>query len=206
MEQLVAMVAERVGLPCLTRRRHKFVLNRAPDFTSTENIVGGGLYGLSLQTFDVEKIMLADGLGALPEAGNGGKVLYSFIRKRSQGGFSAYGLTTVKELETGEQVELKQVISSRMYAILKVSADKSRTIIRQRRYCFLWEGQSFHVYQYLAPQEGLWLVYCQCEGDPIIPEFLDVSPHVTGEGVEFSTRELSRIDRPHTPTGMSGGV
>jgi hypothetical protein len=34
------------------------------------------------------------------------KVLYSFIRRRSQGKSHSYGLTTVKELENGEIVEV----------------------------------------------------------------------------------------------------
>ena len=38
-----------------------------------------------------------------------GRVLYSFVRKRSCGGFAAFGLTTVKQLESGQRVELKQV-------------------------------------------------------------------------------------------------
>ena len=37
---------------------------------------------------------------------HGGRVLYSFIRKRSQGGFHAYGLTTVKILDSGQKVEV----------------------------------------------------------------------------------------------------
>jgi len=191
MEQLVAMVAERVGLPSLTRRRHKFVLTQPPDFTLMASM------GILVQTFDVEKVSLADGVGALPEGGD--KVLYSFIRKRSQGGFSAYGLTTVKQLPSGEQVELKQVISSRMYGILANSADKQRTVVRQRRYCFLWEQQSFHIYQYLAPHEGIWLAYVQAEGDPFIPAFLQVEPESLYGSSFTSFREISRIDRVKTP-------
>ena len=37
----------------------------------------------------------------------GGRILYSFIRKRSQGGFHAYGLTTVKMMPTGQKVEVR---------------------------------------------------------------------------------------------------
>lgn len=36
-----------------------------------------------------------------------GTVLYSFIRRRSQGEFHSYGLTTVKRLASGEKVEVK---------------------------------------------------------------------------------------------------
>ena len=41
----------------------------------------------------------------------------SFVRKRSSGGFAAFGLTTVKQLETGQRVELKQV-SEASYVVL----------------------------------------------------------------------------------------
>ena len=44
-----------------------------------------------------------------------GRVLYSFVRKRSCGGFAAFGLTTVKQLESGQRVELKQVITKQRY-------------------------------------------------------------------------------------------
>ena len=40
----------------------------------------------------------------------GGRVLYSFIRRRSQGGFHAYGLTTVKMLKTGQKVEVNKIL------------------------------------------------------------------------------------------------
>lgn len=34
--------------------------------------------------------------------------MYSFIRKRSQGGFHAYGLTNVKMMESGDVVEVRK--------------------------------------------------------------------------------------------------
>ena len=46
-------------------------------------------------------------LSKTPNSANIGRVLYSFIRKRSQKGFHAYGLTTVKILECGQKVEVK---------------------------------------------------------------------------------------------------
>jgi hypothetical protein len=107
----------------------------------------------------------------------GGRVLYSSIRKRSQGGFHAYGLTTVKQLESGQKVELKQVISARVYYMLvKTSADKKRNIIKQRRYCFLWGQQSIHISQYLSPEgyktHNLWTLLCQSENEPTLPAFI----------------------------------
>ena len=46
-------------------------------------------------------------LSKTPNSANIGRVLYSFIRKRSQKGFHAYGLTTVKILACGQKVEVK---------------------------------------------------------------------------------------------------
>lgn len=37
----------------------------------------------------------------------GGKVLYSFIRRRSQNDCHSFGLTTVRRLENGEKVEVQ---------------------------------------------------------------------------------------------------
>ena len=62
------------------------------------------------------------------------KVLYSFIRKRSQNKSHSCGLTTVKQLVNGEVVELKNVISNKVYEFLKRSAaDPTRCIINQKR-------------------------------------------------------------------------
>ena len=225
MELLVSMLSGFVGLPSLTRRSYKYELKTAPDLSKIPNLL----------VFDVEKIMLEDGVGAEPSTRNRGRtrssggsigspprsfnlltalsspthsssskedgeevpgddfqVLYSFIRRRSQGGFHAYGLTTVKQMPSGELVELKQVISARMYKILSNSADATRSIVRQKRYCFQWDRQSFHIYQYLEPVSDVWTLQCQAESEPILPEFLDVAPlHGTSA---YSTREISRRD------------
>jgi predicted ATPase len=179
LEQLLSHLATYVGLPSLARRSHKFVLLTLPDLDSLPNV----------QVFDVEKVMLRsafrtenglvddnnDTSGSIRSIGQG-KELYSFVRRRSQGGFHAYGLTTVKLLESGEKVELKQVISKRMYNMLTRNGDDKRHAVIQRRYCFLWEDQSFHIYEYLAPEEtlGIFTLLCQCEGEPRIPPFLKV--------------------------------
>ena len=134
------------------------------------------------------------------EEGSGDQVLYSFIRKRSISGFDAYGLTTVKMLSTGEEVELKQVITKRMYQILSNSADPSRDVVHQRRYCFQWERQSFHVYEYLGNRAGIWVCLCQSESTPNIPPFL----HVGQEGsLGFSSRDISRKNLTSSPNLLS---
>ena len=122
-------------------------------------------------------------------------VLYSFIRRRSVGSFHAYGLTTVKRLPGGELVELKQVITARMYAILSNSADPRREIVHQKRYCFQWERQSFHIYEYLQPKRGIYVLHCQSESDPVIPPFLNVGPELSHEeNKALSSRTISLRD------------
>lgn len=234
MELLVSMLAGYVGLPSLTRRTHKFSLLSPVETNSLPK-------ELNVQVFDVEKIMLEEGVGAAGDIGGQRRaraystgsatgttdrysissstedidmtapsfeeaaepevptatgtddvVLYSFIRRRSLGQFHAYGLTTVKRLPTGELVELKQVITARMYAILSNSADPTREIVHQKRYCFQWERQSFHIYEYLSPKAGIWVLHCQSESDPLIPPFLRVGPELTKEeGKRFSSRHIS---------------
>lgn len=87
-----------------------------------------------------------------PEVGSrgAGQVLYSFIRRRSQNSSHSYGLTTVKRLQNGEVVELKNVITSRVYEFLKrTAADKTRRTMLQKRYYFLYKKQSFQLYEHL---------------------------------------------------------
>ncbi len=249
MELLVSMLSGYVGLPSTTRRSYKYNLNTAPDLSKVPG----------LQMFDVEKIMLEEGVGAEGQSqrnrlrsrsrseslgssptrsGDGAsnsnvvdydgnksmdsngsdteefQVLYSFIRKRSQGDFHAYGLTTVKQLPSGEKVELKQVISKRMYNILSSNADPLRSVVKQKRYCFQWERQSFHIYEYVEPVAGIWTLLCQAEAEPVIPEFLNNNIGQDRSGTlskNLSSRELSLKDnnsngtspRSSSPIGVS---
>lgn len=186
MERLLSMLAVYVGLPSLHRGFHKYNLVTPPNLALLPHV----------QIFDVEKIMLSDGVGSQRHANTSDQVLYSFVRRRSQGGFHAYGLTTVKLLESGEKVELKQVISARMYSILSNSADPTRDVVKQRRYCFLWEQQSCHIYEYLEPNNGIWTLLCQSEGEPILPPFINVGPLLPSSGGEFSSREISLKEKP----------
>jgi len=184
LEELIAAVAQRVGLPSLRRRAHKYRLLQPPDLSLLPNV----------QTFDVEKIILNPAqTGTVP--GETGTEIKRTIRKRSQGRLSSYGLTIVKLLPTGEKVELKQVISAKMYNTLATSAaDTKRAVIHQKRFCFLWETQSFHVYQYLKPQPGLWLLFCQSDGEPHLPPFLQVDKEIDENDTVFSSHSLSRLN------------
>lgn len=123
-----------------------------------------------------------------------GKILYSFVRKRSSAngdGADAYGLTTVRELPGGEVVETKQVIGKRVYEILGRSADPSRVEIKQRRYCFIWKRMACSIIEYVSPRKGLIVLRCQCEGEPELPPFVSVGQMAEGEAEMISARHIS---------------
>lgn len=132
---------------------------------------------------------------------------YSFIRRRSQKGFSVYGHTTVSTHASGERVEVKRIISKREYEWMKTMyADASRHIVVQRRYCFLWQGKTFSLYRYLEPLHSLYILHCQAkwrpkdeteEGDQIedgptvnFPPFLNVVEPLNEDG-KFSAYHIS---------------
>lgn len=152
IERLISLISRAVGLPSLARKAHKYLVDK-PDISVLPNV----------QEFFVEKVILAKAFNAdlmnddedtlelglpigdaesLPTHSTGGKgadeshnkVLYSFIRKRSQNKSRSCGLTTVKQLANGEVVELKNVISNKVYEFLKrTAADPTRCIIHQKR-------------------------------------------------------------------------
>ena len=177
---------------------HKFKLSAAPDQS---------LFPDHTEVFDVEKTMLGgaavDDEGAWDEFAPDSAppafdtVLYSYLRKRSQGEFHAYGLTTVKVLTSGQVVQTKCILTPQMYStLLATRKDASRHVVRQRRYCFRSDHQSFHVSHWLSPEPhaGAWFVVAQCEAEPSVPAFLEVGPELTSlpsGGNEFSFRAMS---------------
>ena len=128
------------------------------------------------------------------------KILYTFIRSRSSDrtgekkGSDSYGLTTVRRLSNGEEVETKQVINKRVYDALKLSADPNRHVITQRRYCFLWKRLSYTVIQYLSPKQGLMVLRCQSDdGEVELPPFVKVGKEIEDGDETMSSRAISLI-------------
>jgi hypothetical protein len=120
-------------------------------------------------------------------------VAFSFIRKRSQGNHHAYGITIVKILPTGEEVELKQRISSRMYHSLSTTAHPSHNVVKQRRYCFQYERQAFVVCEFLEPKiaAGLWTMSCSAEASPSLPPSLQSICSSSFDVADISSRTIS---------------
>jgi hypothetical protein len=132
------------------------------------------------------------------------KVLYTYLRKRSQGEFHAYGLTTVKQLASGGIVHLKCIISARMYcSLVATKQDHDRHVVKQCRYCFRYQDQAFHISHQLKPEvtdtststsDDLWLAVIQSEAQPLLPSFLSLGPELNTtatRGDEFSFQEMS---------------
>jgi hypothetical protein len=99
LEYLVSALAGMVGLPTVGRKSRKFPILEKFDPALLPNA----------QIFDVEKvILLSSESSSFASKPSQGKEMYRFIRKRSQGGFSSYGLTTIKLLDSGEKVEVSR--------------------------------------------------------------------------------------------------
>lgn len=126
MQRLISIVAKRVGLPSnLSKRSAKYVLRGVPNTDA---------FTVEYHMFEVEKVYLT--LANDKNRGGPGES-YSFIRKRTtlgkdgEKGGSVYQLTEVTKTESGEETELKRIITGREYAAAYKYRDPSRKIIRQ---------------------------------------------------------------------------
>jgi len=162
LEQLISTLSSYVGLPSLTKRSKKFLIEPL-DLSQLSAA------GITYELFAVEKIILKSTFRYDHASPQGAKSThqYSFLRKRSQGNHHSYGITSVAKLDSdGSKVELKKIIDRRMYqALANTQACEDRYILRQNRYCFLWEHQSFTVIEQTFPS-SLWILQIQCEGEP----------------------------------------
>jgi predicted ATPase len=174
-----------------------------------------GECGEHLQVFDVEKIYVLVGGGPEdygPQA-HGEMPLemtstlqYSFIRRRSQKGFSVYGHTTVSTHKSGERVEVKRIMTRPEFEWMRsMYADPKRNVVIQRRYCFLWQGKTYSLYRYLEPLDSLFILHCQAAWKPkdsvdrgsedvdskvVFPPFLNVGESLNEDG-KFSAYRIS---------------
>lgn len=131
MQRLISIVAKHVGLPSnLSKRSAKYLLRGVPDMKD---------FTVQYHMFEVEKVYLK----VSNNANNGSVETYSFLRKRTtldkngEKGGSVYQLTEVTKKVSGEETELKRIISGREYSTAYKSRDLSRHIIRQLvRHCF----------------------------------------------------------------------
>jgi len=228
MRRVVDTVAKVVGLPLVQRTPTKFLLKENPITSITSLEVGGpdddgfavalrrelndsGESGDHLQVFDVEKIYVVVGGGPEdygPQAHGElplemtSTLQYSFIRRRSQKGFSVYGHTTVSTHKSGERVEVKRIITRPEFEWMRsMYADTTRNVVIQRRYCFLWQGKTYSLYRYLEPLQSLFILHCQAAWRPkdseedvdstvTFPPFLNVDEPLKEDG-KFSAYRIS---------------
>ena len=213
MQQLISLMNSYVGLPSLQKRSIKYTIAK-PDLSELPD---------NYMCFDVEKVMLKesfrtdsltshkttdDAAAAPPDApstrptGFGrhddvGRELHSFLRKRTQGKQSAYAMTTLRILPSGEKIELKQNLSKRMYYLLRDSyKDPRRHVLRQRRYFFLHEKQSFQLIESVFPADGLWTMRIQSNDDaPALPQWLHSVTRLSEHDDQWDSYSRSIIDR-----------
>mmetsp|Transcript_10829 Transcript_10829/g.25838 ORF Transcript_10829/g.25838 Transcript_10829/m.25838 type:complete len:414 (+) Transcript_10829:150-1391(+) len=189
MQRLISIVAKHVGLPSnLSKRSAKYLLRGVPDMKD---------FTVEYHMFEVEKVYLKVS-DTLEDGDNDSAGSYSFIRKRTtldkngEKGGSVYQITEVTKKNSGEETELKRIISGREYTAAYKSRDLSRHVIRQMRINFLYKKQSFAIHFYQTPSTGLCIIHAQVEstdGDaPVVnlPPFLDVERQLQGKQDEDS--------------------
>jgi len=186
-------MASFVGLP-YSRKVYKFYLLEPPASIPDVSI------------FSVEKVARfrsnsMDNLAAATNeavptahASNNLTELYSVIRKRAQSNqnnhqTASYSITTTLIDDHDKKIEVKRRISKDMYNILARSKDPNRDVIRQKRYCFVWEKQSFNIDEYIFPRPGLFILRVNGNGNgaPITPPFLKIGSECT----DISAYQLS---------------
>jgi predicted ATPase len=200
LEQLISTLSSYVGLPSLTKRSKKFLIEPL-DLDQLKAL------GVMYEMFVVEKIILKNSFRYDHASPQGSKSThqYSFLRKRSQGKLHSYGLTSVAKLDSdGTKVELKKIIDRRMYqALANTQACEDRYILRQNRYCFLWEHQSFTVIEQTFPNP-LWILQIQCEGEPRMLSALKVVKTI-GESESYSFSSYHLALRSSSPSFSTSG-
>ncbi|TDH72840.1 uncharacterized protein CCR75_008299 [Bremia lactucae] len=181
MQRLVDTAAGLCGIPSTVKASRKYLL--------AEPLVEIPFHH---EDFEVEKVYLK------PEAAKTSKD-YSFVRCRSQYGIPAYGMTTVRYLETGDVVHLKRVLSARDYSYaVRHRCDPTRHVIKQQRMCFLYENQSFQIHVYKEPGNlaGLAILHvqasCKNDQDILLPAFLNIKKELPDTDETISAYNVSK--------------
>ncbi|KAJ0404298.1 hypothetical protein P43SY_003211 [Pythium insidiosum] len=186
MQRLVDTAAGLCGIPSTVKASRKFLLKQPPNTS---------LIPVHHEDFEVEKVYLT------PESADTSKD-YSFVRCRSQFGIPAYGMTTVRYLQTGDSVHLKRVLSAREYAYaVRHRSDPDRFVIKQQRICFLYKNQSFQIHVYKEPPSmvGLSILHVQASTgankELEIPSFLEIERELQEQDESYSAYNVSLKSR-----------
>jgi len=121
---------------------------------------------------------------------------YSFVRRRKQGGLSVYQLTIVKTAPNGKRIEMKRMITKREYkSLVALDADPNRNVLRQKRYSFLWQTQSFQIHVFTHPIDHVAVLHCQAETEDIeLPPFLQIFSEPLEDEGQYSGWQVSLKD------------
>eukprot|EP00588_Corethron_pennatum_P000632 CAMPEP_0194295902 /NCGR_PEP_ID=MMETSP0169-20130528/54666_1 /TAXON_ID=218684 /ORGANISM="Corethron pennatum, Strain L29A3" /LENGTH=563 /DNA_ID=CAMNT_0039045195 /DNA_START=175 /DNA_END=1866 /DNA_ORIENTATION=- len=154
---------------------------------------------LRYKIYEVEKVYLYDG-SVDSRASDGYVEEYSFVRRRSYGSSSgvSYGQTTVKISKSGEETEVKRIISSREYASTQKVRDLTRHIVKQVRVNFIWEMVTYTLTLYTAPVDDVCVLYYQSAGgkEVILPPFLDIERRLNADDKEaYGSHSISLVKK-----------
>jgi len=154
---------------------------------------------LRYKIYEVEKVYLYDG-SVNSRASDGYVEEYSFVRRRSYGNSSgvSYGQTTVKISKSGEETEVKRIISPREYAAAQKVRDLTRHVVKQVRVNFIWEMVTYTLTLYTAPVDDVCVLYYQSAGgkEVVLPPFLDIERRLNaGDKEAYGSYSISLVKK-----------
>ena len=120
------------------------------------------------------------------------------VRRRGMHGSFAYTHTIKRPLRAGQRIEVERSITAREYVGLLAQADPTRTTVRKRRHCFLWESNTFELDEFITPWAGKLLLEVEVadlEQRVPMPPFLKIVREVTEEPA-FTNAEIALIKEP----------
>ena len=97
-------------------------------------------------------------------------------------------------------VELKKIISEDTYNLLsRSSKDPNRYVVNIKRYCFIYEKQSFNLDKFVYPFPGLWILRVDSSGMEIkMPPFLVGKECTDSKDTSSYTLSLKTARNPNT--------
>ena len=173
MKRLRQAVARVLGIPVPLGIERKFLLDSC--FSSKDILV-------PYQKISIEQCYLTSG-----------KTREVIIRKRGQRGSFIYYLAHKQPLEKpGKIIEIEEQMSPEEYDALRRLRDPNKRIIRENRFCFVWQNQYFKLDVFKNPS-GLVLLKIELTEENqefSLPPFLPVIKEVTGD-INFSNYNIA---------------
>lgn len=173
VERVMGVVEQLLGEPAPIEVERKYLLTNAPL----------GAMPVHTETVDIEQIYLRS-----PEG------VSSRVRRRGQQGANVYFYTSKSPAAAGGRSEVEHQIGAGEYVAMASDADPACKAVRKRRHCFVWEGQSFELDEFLEPRPGLLLLELEVPSMDTavrLPPFLTLEREVTNEP-DFHSHRIAK--------------